>query len=424
MDRALLWASMQRWHAVFVADRVGLIPRRSVPAVPSRELALAISGVRRCGKTTLAVQISAAFPDERVLYYNFEDPMFLGSSDPSGIEILLSLFEQQRGFVPELLILDEVQNVAGWERWVRSAVDQRRLCIIVTGSNAHLLSAELSTSLTGRSMEHTTWPLSVSEVGDFMSRVGNANRSTAGDVSFSRSYALQTLLSWGGLPAVLLMENEIDREKLLRQYLSDIVHRDIINRHAIRNKRALDLILTFYQTNLSSLHSYSSIKKAFGIPVDTIADYTAALGEAFLIFEVERFHQNLKIQTRDPRKVYVVDSGLRRVGARSAEADLGKLLENLVYLELRRRGKSAYYYQEKGEVDFVTTQGYEPESAIQVCAYGMDKEPTRTREVKALVDCLNALELAEGSIVTMDRDEIIESGGKTIRSVSAPNWFS
>ena len=223
---------------------------------------------------------------------------------------------------------------------------------------------------------------------------------------------------------MLLMENEIDREKLLRQYLSDIVHRDIINRHAIRNKRALDLILTFYQTNLSSLHSYSSIKKAFGIPVDTIADYTAALGEAFLIFEVERFHQNLKIQTRDPRKVYVVDSGLRRVGARSAEADLGKLLENLVYLELRRRGKSAYYYQEKGEVDFVTTQGYEPESAIQVCAYGMDKEPTRTREVKALVDCLNALELAEGSIVTMDRDEIIESGGKTIRSVSAPNWFS
>lgn len=411
MDRALVQQSLQRWDAYYRALRANLIPRREIPSVPKSELALAVSGVRRCGKTTLAIQISRAFEASQVLYYNFEDPLFIEANDPLGIDILWSVYERYNGVAPALTIFDEIQNLGAWERWVRSAVDQRRSRFIVTGSNAKLLSAEFSTSLTGRSLEHTTWPLSLSEANDFFP-------------GRSRNYCLGQLLSWGGLPAVLLTENEVEREQLLRQYLSDLVHRDIINRRKIRNKRFLDLLLMYYQTNLSSLHSYSAIKKAFGIPVDTVAEYTNALTEAFLVFEVERFHRNLKVQSRDPRKVYVIDAGLRRVAARSAEADIGKLLENLVYLELRRHRHSVFYYREKGEVDFILTEGYSPKTAIQVCAYGMDVKNTREREIRALVGCLQDLELDEGLIITMDRDEIIETDNKIIRSVSAADWLS
>jgi hypothetical protein len=411
MDRALALQSLQRWNAYYKTLRKKLIPRRELPPVPKPELGLAISGVRRCGKTTLAVQISSEFEENEVLYYNFEDPLFIEADDPLAIDILLAVYEQHAGRTPAMAILDEIQNVSGWERWVRSAVDQRRSRFIVTGSNAKLLSAEFSTSLTGRSLEHTTWPLSLSEAADFL-----AGRS--------RSYCLQQLLSWGGLPAILLMETDVEREQLLRQYLSDIVHRDIINRRNIRNKRSLDLLLMYYQTNLSSLHSYSAIKKAFGMPLDTVAEYTHALMEAFLVFEVERFHRNLKVQARDPRKIYVVDAGLRRVAARSAEADIGKLLENLIYLELRRGNHGIYYYNEKSEVDFIVTEGYAPKAAIQVCAYGMEVKSTRERELNALVDCLHNLDLDEGLIVTMDRNEIIERDGKIVRSVSAVDWLS
>jgi hypothetical protein len=411
MDRALALQSLQRWGASYKALRENLIPRRDLPAVPKPELGLAVSGVRRCGKTTLAVQVSSAFNENEVLYYNFEDPLFIEVDDPLAIDILWTVYEQQFGRTPAITIFDEIQNVPGWERWLRSAVDQRRSRFIVTGSNAKLLSAEFSTSLTGRSLEHTAWPLSLSEAADFL-----AGRP--------RTYCLTQLLSWGGLPAVLLTETDVEREQLLRQYLSDIVHRDIINRRNIRNKRALDLLLMYYQTNLSSLHSYSAIKKAFGIPLDTVAEYTHALMEAFLVFEVERFHRNLKVQSRDPRKIYVIDSGLRRVAARSAEADIGKLLENLVYLELRRRNLNVYYYHEQNEVDFIVAEGYTPKTAIQVCAYGMDAENTRARELKALVGCLHDLELDEGMIVTMDRTEVIEVEHKIIRSVSAVDWLS
>jgi len=411
MDRALALQSLRRWNAYYKALRQKLIPRRNVPPVPKPELGLAVSGVRRCGKTTLAVQVSSAFEENEVLYYNFEDPLFLEANDALAIDILWTVYEQHVGRTPAITIFDEIQNVNGWERWVRSAVDQGRSRFIVTGSNAKLLSAEFSTSLTGRSLEHTTWPLSLSEAADFL-----AGRP--------RAYCLTQLLSWGGLPAVLLTETAVEREQLLRQYLSDIVHRDIINRRNIRNKRALDLLLMYYQTNLSSLHSYSAIKKAFGIPLDTVAEYTNALKEAFLVFEVERFHRNLKVQSRDPRKIYVIDAGLRRVAARSAEADVGKLLENLVFLELRRRNLRPYYYSEQNEVDFIITESYTPTAAIQVCAYGMDVESTRERELKALVGCLHDLELDEGMIVTMDRNELIEIDHKTVRSVSALDWLS
>jgi predicted AAA+ superfamily ATPase len=415
MDYAHLQASFERWQKAFIKLRESLIPRERAPKLPNDNLALALMGVRRCGKTTLALQLSKKYNESEVLYYNFEDPLFLHTDNPNDIEKLFTIFEQKYGKLPILTIFDEIQNVTGWERWLRSAIDQRRSSFIVTGSNAKLLSAELATSLTGRCLEYTVWPLSLSESVNFISK----NKK---DTPI-RQLCLQELINWGGLPAVLLTKDTTERDKLLQQYLSDLIHRDVLNRYTIRNKRALDLILTYYQTNLSSLHSYSAIKKAFNIPIDTISEYTSALSSAFLLFEVERYHHNLKVQSRDPRKVYVVDAGLRRASSRSVEADIGKLLENLVFLELKRNNHTINYYKETKEVDFIVTENYKPKTAIQVCAYGMEEKKTRERELDALLECLTNLKLSEGTIVTMDRDEIIKIGSKTIKSVSAIRWL-
>lgn len=150
----------------------------------------------------------------------------------------------------------------------------------------------------------------------------------------------------------------------------------------LNGPHALDSLNFF--TNISSLHSYSSLTKAFDLSTKMNSPYTASLDEAFLLFEVERYHLNLKGQARDPRKIYSIDVGLRDVIARSASSDYGKELENLVYLELRRRGCEVVYFKEVHEVDFLFLEAYRPVEAIQVCLSLRRSIEAREREVRAL----------------------------------------
>jgi predicted AAA+ superfamily ATPase len=212
-------------------------------------------------------------------------------------------------------------------------------------------------------------------------------------------------------------------ENLLDQYISDILLKDVVQRHEIRNTRLLRQLATFYYTNISSLHSYSSLAKAFSAGTDTVMLYTQAMQEAFLLFEVERYHPNLKSQARDPRKLYAIDLGLRRAIARSPQVDSGKALENVVYLELRRRGLEVMYYKGNQEVDFLVLDRYQPIEAIQVCASLSGAPDTRRREVQALTECMKALNLSRGTIIALNEDETIKVEGLTISVVSAWRWL-
>jgi len=231
------------------------------------------------------------------------------------------------------------------------------------------------------------------------------------------------MLQWGAFPEVVTAEDDNTRKRLLRQYLTDIVLKDVVTRNEIRNQRAFDRVLTFYLTNPSSLHSYTALKNAFGVSTETAAAYTAALEDAFVTFEVPRYHRNLKVQTRDPKKVYVIDPGLRNVGARSAENDTGKLLENLVYLQLRRLEAEITYFRGKQEVDFVITESYQPVAAVQVCAADLENAETYRRETEALSECIHQLNLKPGTIVTWDREDRLHHGGLTIDLVPAHRWL-
>lgn len=414
MNKALVKQSIDDWNNLLVSARETLIPRSHAPSLPTQDIALALIGIRRCGKTHLAFQISKELPSDNVFYYNFEDPLFYANNKVEHLDLLISVAQEFRSAKIKLLILDEIQVVDGWERWLRKLIDQKQYQIIITGSSAKLLSSELASSLTGRALEHKVWPLSFSEIISFK----NIRPNSLND----HLSLLREVMQWGGLPEVVKLPAE-QKNKLLSQYLNDITLKDVISRNKVRNKRALDQCITYYLTNISSLHSYNSISKAFGFDTVTASEYTMMLQDAFLIKEIPRYHNNLKIQSRDPRKVYTIDTGFRTVGARSVSDDTGKLLENIVLIELLRRNKQVYYFKEVQEVDFILVDRYKATDAIQVCDSNLLEEKLWKREIKALNEALTALNLNQGLIISKDREENISIEDKLIRIIPAHKWL-
>ena len=415
MDRALLRQSILIWKQVYQSARSEIIARSSAPQLTDRKFATAYIGVRRSGKTWQAIEQSVGLDAEEVFYFNFEDPIFAAHGEVADMETLLSVACEFSKKPLQMLILDELQNVEGWERWVRRMIDQRIYQVIVTGSSAKLLSRELATALSGRALTSTVWPLSLSEYLEFR----QLSPRTPGEYLA----AVRDIMKWGAFPEVVLEREERTKWRILEQYFDDIVFKDVIRRHDIRSKRALDQLVLYYMTHISSLHSYSSVERAFGIDADTVREYAAALAEAFLVFELNRYHPNLKVQARDPRKVYVVDLGLRTVRARSTQDDTGKLLENLVFLELKRRGKQLSYYKGKQGIDFVTSENYKPLDAIQVTASDLEDQRTYDREVNALLECLKTLDLRHGTIIAMEREENIKIEDRLVSIVPAYPWL-
>lgn len=412
--RGELKKALQDWQQWLNKNSHLIVPRSSL-LNQQKDLCLALTGVRRSGKSSMTVQLALGRLEE-TFFFNFEDPIFFPGANVEVLDQLLSLYEEEMGRIPKLVILDEIQNIQGWERWVRKAIDLGYYQIVVTGSSSHLLSSEIATAISGRVIEQTIWPLSFSEYLTFLGKTP----STKG--TWLRS--LEEYLRWGGFPKVILTPDENDRIILLKQYLSDIVLRDVVARHSIKNQQALHQIVSFYLTGLSCLHSYNSLRKAFEISIELASTLTSYLTQAFLVFEMSRYHPNLKVQARDPKKIYVIDTGLRTVSLQSDREDWGRLAENAVYLELRRRGKQAFYYKQTQEVDFVITELGKPIDAIQVCYSDLEDQETRKRAINALLECLQALELPSGKILTLSLEDVFLKDGKAIHLIPLYQWLS
>ena len=412
--RGELKKALQDWQQWLNKNSHLIVPRNSLLS-QQKDLCLALTGVRRSGKSSMTVQLALGRLKE-TFFFNFEDPIFFPGASVEVLDQLLFLYEEETGKMPKLVILDEIQNVQGWERWVRKAIDLGHYQIVVTGSSSHLLSSEIATAISGRVIEQTIWPLSLSEYLIFLGKTP----STKG--AWLR--ALENYLRWGGFPKVILTPDENDRIILLKQYLSDIVLRDVVARHSIKNQQALHQIVSFYLTGLSCLHSYNSLRKAFEISIELASTLTGYLTQAFLVFEMSRYHPNLKVQARDTKKIYVIDTGLRTVSLQSDREDWGRLAENAVYLELRRRGKQAFYYKQVQEVDFVITELGKPVDAIQVCYSDLEDQETRNREINAMLECLQALELPSGKILTLSLEDVLLKEGKAIHLIPLYQWLS
>ncbi|MBI5223248.1 ATP-binding protein [Candidatus Micrarchaeota archaeon] len=380
--------------------------------------AIIIKGVRRSGKSTFAKQLLRKIVN--LNYLNFDDDRIANFS-VDDFQLLMEAFLLENGENTTSYLFDEIQNISGWELFINRLLRSNNL-ILITGSNADLLSVELGTHLTGRHVDFELFPFSFRE---FLS-LKKPNFNQSDHISTSSRVALleafkEYLLS-GGFPDVLKYTNP----DLLAQLLGDIVQKDIIKRYQIRKPDELLTVIKFLIRNTARKITYSGVSKNFAIKSEkTIQKYLNYLQDTYLLFQVNKYEKKAKLFDKNPKKLYCIDNGLVLRYSDTAVQPLGVLLENFVAIELFRRGKKFYYYvnSDGTETDFVVVAQNSPkiELAIQVCLELTDIE-TRTREEGGLFKTLKANDLEEGLILTLDHEEEKVLAQRKIRYVPIWKW--
>ncbi|MBM3436479.1 MAG: ATP-binding protein [Bacteroidetes bacterium] len=360
-----------------------------------------LTGVRRSGKSTMMKQIMRHYGS--VNYFNFEDSRTAGFELDDFLKVE-ELFSESTGD-NKWLFFDEIQNVQGWERYVRDAVDRKRT-VVITGSNARLLSKELGTKLTGRHLDFEVFPFSYKEFLRFY-------KITAGPDSLS------SFMTKGGFPGFL----NIGKQEMLSTLVSDILVRDIFSRYNLKNQEVYKMIVQFLLSNTGKEVSFNNLKNTFKIgSASSVMEFINYLVDAYLIFMVPRYDTSLKVQAKNPRKVYGIDQGMVSFSSVSGSPDLGRLLENTVYLDLRRSRKEIWYFKGKKECDFICRDAGAGFSAIQVSWHlGQQNE---SREVEGLLEAMDKLNLSNGVIITFDQEDHITKNGKTIGLIPGWKWLS
>lgn len=371
-----------------------------------------ITGPRRSGKSVL----SATLPG-RPLYVNFEDPAMAGFSIGDYKKLVQAGYELFEDF--DYIVLDEVQEVEGWERMVSAL--RESYPTVVTGSNARLLSREFSTYLTGRYLSYTLLPFSFREFLAY-SGVEPDVRTTKEEARIRR--ALLDYIERGGFPEAL----RFGREYLINLY-NDIITRDVIVRYGLRNVRELKEVAFYLFSNFAGRFTYSKTKNALGIGnVETVKNYVEYLESAYLIFELPKFSFKPKEVVRGDKKVYAVDTGMLNAVLPKVSENIGRLMENAVFIELlrlkhyRRPGLELYHYRDgRGEVDFVVKDG-ESVGLVQV-THASERDEVAPREIKGLLRGMEAFGLREGTVVTWAYEGELEVEGKRISFVPLWRWL-
>jgi predicted AAA+ superfamily ATPase len=360
----------------------------------SAKYILIITGIRRCGKSTLMHQLSRKEMTKNA-FFNFED------SRIHGFELTdFSKLTEVFGKKIKYYFFDEIQNVAGWEVFIRQLHDQQKI-ICITGSNASLLSKELGTKLTGRNIQIELFPFSFSEYCSF-------KKTGLNEKSFTN------YLQEGGFPDYL----KTKQIEYLQQLFKDIIYRDIIVRHGIRNAKLFMDIALFLIANSAKEYSLNRIKNTFGIgSANSVSDYVQWLEDAYVLFSVPRFNWSLKSIAVNPKKVYTIDTGFAQANSLSFSEDNGRLFENCIFLELRRKYKEIFYFKEKGECDFIVKEGKKIIMVLQVCSE-VNTDNTK-REMDGLVEALDFFKLKSGIIITLNQKDTMIKDGKQIQLVPA-----
>jgi len=383
-------------------------------AMPSPH-AVIISGLRRVGKSTLLAQLAHRLGQDRFYYINFEDDRFLGFGAQDANDLYQSLAETfgER----KVWIVDEIHNVPGWEHFVRRFMDMG-FKFYITGSNASLLSREWGSRLTGRYVPVELFPFSFNEFLRFRQFVApDLSRLTTLDMARLQQH-LSEYLQVGGLPEPLKYPDL----PLRRTLYDDVLYRDIAARYHIEEVRALKELAFYLMSNLAGLVSFNKLKEQLGLgSVNTVKNYFDYLENSWLIFTLNVYDCSVKRQQIAPKKVYGIDTGLSNDVGFAFSANTGKLLENLVFLSLRRETKEIHYYTSPSgdKVDF-----YLPETRqlIQV-AQSLDDPTTRTRKVRALSDAMRALNLSRGLILSDANAQPIEENGLIMDIRSVAEWL-
>lgn len=375
---------------------------------------LAILGVRRSGKSTFSLLLSRKLGG-KTAYINFDDERLMGLRTEDLDRVLLAFYELYGD--PDLVVLDEIQNIRGWELFASRL--RRTKKVIVTGSNSELLGGELATRLTGRHIDFTLYPFSFREALSF-----KPNIYLTEHIAKVRK-ELERYVSGSGFP-----EFGKFGPRIVAGIYGDIINKDCIRRHRIREEETFREISRYLISNFSGEFTYSKLSNIFGVKdVHTAKNYVSYLEEAFLAIALERFSPKLKQRMIAPKKAYAIDQGFCNfIGFRSSR-DIGRLYENVVCVELMRRkaaghGMDVCYWKDhqQNEVDFVVREGAKVGQLIQVC-YSMEEHNAKERETKALARASEETGCRNLLVITDDHEGRERKGGREIRFVPLWKWL-
>lgn len=373
---------------------------RDVAINPIPKFASIISGIRRCGKSTLARQVLKS--SDRIYYTNFED-INLASFTLDDFIKLDKIFKAEIGD-NGTYFFDEIQNINGWEIFIRQLTDKGAQ-VLITGSNARMLSRELGTKLTGRQITTEIYPFSYPE---FLTL-----RNKKHSINLFLDY-----LGKGGFPEYL----KTGQKEILRNLFQDILYRDIIHRNELRNETAVKTLLQYLLANIGKQISFNRLKELTGVGSgNTISQFIEYFEQAYLLFSIKKYDYSYKKQLINPKKIYCVDNGIIDQNAFGFSENKGRMLENMVFIELKRRALEIYYHKDKYECDFVINRGNKIIMAIQVC-YQLDTD-NQDRETNGLLDALRSYNLSEGTILTLDQEDMVNIEGKTILIMPVWKWL-
>ncbi|MBI5347058.1 MAG: ATP-binding protein [Candidatus Aenigmarchaeota archaeon] len=378
---------------------------------------LIITGARRSGKSVFLSQIINNF-FKKYYYVNFEDERLASFDlkDFNGLyEVCIELFGKTETF-----FLDEVQNVDGWERWVRRMYDND-FKFFITGSNARLLSKELATLLTGRHIQFTIFPFSFREYLCFH----NVNFEKQ-DLYLTEKRAIirkhfSNYLREGGFPEYV----KYKKIEILQEYFNDIIQKDIVERYKIKNIKQIKELARFLITNTGNLTSYNQLKKLVEIKsVNTVINYFEYLENGYLLFKIPYFSYSLKKQIVNPFKTYAIDVGLRNSIGFKFSKDFGRIYETVVAVELKRKNKKIYYWKnrQQEEVDFVLKKGNRIEQLIQVC-YNIEDINVKKRKIRALTKAGEELRCKNLLVITEDYEATEKLKGNKIKYIPLWKWL-
>jgi predicted AAA+ superfamily ATPase len=365
--------------------------------------ALVIAGLRRAGKSTLLLQLIKNEYNWDVYYFNLEDERLVGFTvqDFNTLhELMIELYGERTIF-----FLDEIQNIPEWERFVRR-LQKEKFKFIITGSNASLFSKELGTKLTGRYVQIELLPYSFKEFLNYYQVKYNENSFLITSERALLKKQFNEYMQFGGIPEYVTYR----LPHILTTLYENIIYKDIIVRYEIHAVRAFRELALYLISNIGTLISYTKLKNALNLgSVNTVKNYLHYLENSYLILTIGSYAYSILQQTISQKKVYAIDTGLIHAMSIQFSRNTGKYLENIVYLELRRRYELIFYYRtaKNLEVDFLVQEGKKIIQLIQVCE-SLTNGKTRQRELTALTTAMIELGIKKGLILTLDDTETID----------------
>ena len=414
------WSGEKGWLKAHARDALPYLKQ-----LLGRKEILTISGVRRSGKTTLLYLLIELLLKEKVqapniLHLNLEDPAFKDAS-------IYNLYEKYLEFMNPsgkvYIFLDEVQEIEGWQKDIRKLYDGlKNLKIVITGSNSSLLKGEYATLLTGRTILQEVYPFSFKEMVKLKGVVTDFELPVIIRKKTQIKHLFREYLEYGGFPEVVDKGNKKLKTLLLKEYYNGILTRDVIRRHSIRQTGKYEKAAHYLMSNMTSLFSVKNLSGLLSINIHTLEDYISFLEDVYLVFCVNHFSYSLKKQITYPRKAYCIDNGFINAVSFKFSEDIGRLLENKVFTEIKRKGMECYYWKGKRECDFIIKDERTVSEAIQV-TYSLKDNSTRKRESEGLLEALKEFNLKKGTILTYDESDFIQAEGKKIDIIPVWQWL-